>query len=182
MDVDQCRAAAAQFAKGLSCYNDDLQAAAVEWWRKAVLTQLTKATRTRSTSSDSAIMKKEPQSTGSPPSSGSARPRTKVTLVHSTASGARITTATVFPSTRPPLSSGSARPTIGLLCADRDDHTAAVVWFRRAADQGHANAQYNLGCAYYTGHGVPVDHDAGVEWWSKAVLTQRSWATQKRST
>jgi TPR repeat protein len=30
-----------------------------------------------------------------------------------------------------------------------------------------AKAQYNLGCAYYHGHGVPVDKAAAAEWYRK---------------
>ena len=30
-------------------------------------------------------------------------------------------------------------------------------WFRQAAEQGHAQAQFNLGVMYYNGEGVPQD-------------------------
>jgi hypothetical protein len=35
------------------------------------------------------------------------------------------------------------------------DDVEAVRWYRLAADQGHANAQYNLGVMYDIGAGVP---------------------------
>ena len=35
------------------------------------------------------------------------------------------------------------------------DHAEAVRWYRLAADQGHANGQYNLGVMYAHGTGVP---------------------------
>ena len=38
------------------------------------------------------------------------------------------------------------------------DHDAAAVWFRLAADQGHADAAYRLGDMYDKGHGVPQDY------------------------
>ena len=38
------------------------------------------------------------------------------------------------------------------------DQDAAAVWFRRAADQGHADAAYRLGDMYDKGQGVPQDH------------------------
>ena len=38
------------------------------------------------------------------------------------------------------------------------DHDAAAVWFRRAADQGHADAAYRLGDMYDKGQGVPQDY------------------------
>jgi TPR repeat protein len=34
--------------------------------------------------------------------------------------------------------------------------------YRLAADQGHANPQYNLGVCYYNGTGVDVDHTEAV--------------------
>ena len=37
------------------------------------------------------------------------------------------------------------------------DDAEAVRWFRLAAEQGHAYAQYNLGRMYATGEGVPED-------------------------
>jgi TPR repeat protein len=42
------------------------------------------------------------------------------------------------------------------------DHTDAVKWWRLAADQGHANAQSNLGGMYKNGRGVPQDHTEAV--------------------
>jgi TPR repeat protein len=38
------------------------------------------------------------------------------------------------------------------------DLAEAARWYRLAADQGHAKAQYNLACLYGTGQGVPQDH------------------------
>ena len=37
------------------------------------------------------------------------------------------------------------------------DYAEAVRWYRKAADQGNASAQFNLGCMYYNGQGVPQD-------------------------
>ena len=37
------------------------------------------------------------------------------------------------------------------------DHTEAGKWFRKAADQGDAKAQANLGVLYANGLGVPTD-------------------------
>ena len=42
------------------------------------------------------------------------------------------------------------------------DDAEAVKWYRLAADQGAATAQYNIGSAYYYGRGLPQDrHRAG---------------------
>jgi clan AA aspartic protease (TIGR02281 family) len=38
------------------------------------------------------------------------------------------------------------------------DYAAALSWYRKAADQGHAEAQYNLGVMYANGQGVAKDY------------------------
>ncbi len=45
----------------------------------------------------------------------------------------------------------------------------ALKWFELAADQGLADAQYNLGLMYATGNGIPADFIAAHLWWSVAV-------------
>ena len=40
---------------------------------------------------------------------------------------------------------------------------------RLRADQGDADAQYNLGGAYYTGYGVTQDYAEAVKWWRLAA-------------
>ena len=49
------------------------------------------------------------------------------------------------------------------------DYAAAVSWYRKAADQGDADAQYNLGVMYDNGQGVPQDYAAAVSWYRKAA-------------
>ena len=50
------------------------------------------------------------------------------------------------------------------------DDAQAVAWWRKAAVQGHAGAQYNLGVAGYgNGDGVPQDYTQAVEWYRKAA-------------
>ena len=49
------------------------------------------------------------------------------------------------------------------------DYDEAVKWYRKAAEQGNAMAQNNLGDAYENGHGVPQDYDEAVKWYRKAV-------------
>lgn len=51
----------------------------------------------------------------------------------------------------------------------QQDYANAAEWFRKAAWQGLAEAQYNLGFCYSKGHGVPEDIDQAVEWWRKAA-------------
>lgn len=45
----------------------------------------------------------------------------------------------------------------------------AVVWLRKAAEQGHAAAQNALGVCYVHGYAVPVDRDEAAVWFSKAA-------------
>jgi hypothetical protein len=47
----------------------------------------------------------------------------------------------------------------------------AVVWYRRAADQGHVSAQGSLGNLYRTGSGVPQDFSEAFRW-SKGAADQ----------
>ena len=38
------------------------------------------------------------------------------------------------------------------------DYAEAVRWYRKAAEQGHSDAQFSLGSAYAEGKGVPQDY------------------------
>jgi hypothetical protein len=49
------------------------------------------------------------------------------------------------------------------------DYKEAVNWFRKAAEQGHAMAQFNLGRMYYDGQGVAQDFKEAVNWYRKAA-------------
>ena len=48
------------------------------------------------------------------------------------------------------------------------DDAKALMWYRRAAEEGHAGAQYNLGAAYANGTGVSADQETAVDWFFKA--------------
>jgi hypothetical protein len=50
----------------------------------------------------------------------------------------------------------------------------AMKWFRRAADQGAARAQFNLATAYAEGHGVPQDSAQAVKWYRRAADQNRA--------
>lgn len=45
----------------------------------------------------------------------------------------------------------------------------AADWYRRAADQGHPKAMYNLAMAYLSGHGVAKNTEEAVSWFTKAA-------------
>ena len=51
----------------------------------------------------------------------------------------------------------------------REDHAEAVRWYRLAADQGHANAQYVLGIRYENGSGVRRDRVEAARWYRLAA-------------
>ena len=42
-------------------------------------------------------------------------------------------------------------------------------WYRKAAEQGNANAQNNLGLMYKRGEGVPQDYAEARKWYRKAA-------------
>jgi TPR repeat protein len=44
------------------------------------------------------------------------------------------------------------------------DYAQAVKWYRLAADQGDADAQFNLGFMYASGQGVPKDYVLAYMW------------------
>jgi TPR repeat protein len=68
----------------------------------------------------------------------------------------------------------------GVLLDDKE----AVKWYRKAADQGHASAQYNLGLMYAYGEGVLKSMAQAKYWIQKAyegddkeatALAEKGW-------
>jgi uncharacterized protein len=62
-----------------------------------------------------------------------------------------------------------AQRALGTLYATGDwtgprDSARAAEWYRRAAERGHPDAQYNLGFMYLLGEGVQVDPGEGLLW------------------
>jgi len=51
----------------------------------------------------------------------------------------------------------------------KQDHTKALKWYRRAAEQGYAEALSNLANMYRTGHGVLQDLDEALIWHCRAA-------------
>jgi TPR repeat protein len=49
------------------------------------------------------------------------------------------------------------------------DEKQAVDWYRKAAEQGYARAQLNLGLMYESGKGVLEDDKQAVDWYRKAA-------------
>ena len=56
------------------------------------------------------------------------------------------------------------------------DDAEAVTWYRKAAEQGHAEAQNNLGVMYNRGEGVPQDYTEAVTWYRKAAEQGHAYA------
>jgi TPR repeat protein len=52
---------------------------------------------------------------------------------------------------------------------DKRDYTQAIEWYRRAAEQGEAISQVNLGLMYSSGQGVPQDYAQAVVWYRAAA-------------
>jgi uncharacterized protein len=57
----------------------------------------------------------------------------------------------------------------GLAAAQSGDFETALKEWRPLAEQGNADAQYNLGWMYSSGTGVPQDYTQAVEWYRKAA-------------
>ena len=57
----------------------------------------------------------------------------------------------------------------GLEHYDKKNYTEAVKWYRKAAEQGYASAQCNLGDCYKQGNGVTKDYAEAVKWFRKAA-------------
>ena len=50
-----------------------------------------------------------------------------------------------------------------------ESSTINLLWFRKAAEQKHANAQYYMGCMYENGYGVPKNTEEAIKWYQKAA-------------
>ena len=59
-------------------------------------------------------------------------------------------------------------PTV-IMEIEYESKVSAANWFRRAAVQGHAEAQCYLGFFYYYGYGVEQDYSKAVYWFQKAT-------------
>lgn len=57
----------------------------------------------------------------------------------------------------------------GKKCFDAKNYEQAVYWWRKAAENGHAEAQYSLGWMYERGYGVGQDKSEAAKWYHKAA-------------
>jgi hypothetical protein len=61
--------------------------------------------------------------------------------------------------------------------ADEKNDIGAII---KAAEQGDAYAQYNLGVMYYNGKGVPQDYVTAYAWWNLSAANGRKTAVKNR--
>ncbi len=53
-----------------------------------------------------------------------------------------------------------------------EDYVKSVYWYTKAAEQGYAKAQYNLGVCYENGRGVAKDIQKAIYWYSKSDTSE----------
>lgn len=58
----------------------------------------------------------------------------------------------------------------GVAAYEKGDYATALREFRPLAEQGLAEAQYNLGLMYHKGHGVPQDATQSERWYRQAAV------------
>ena len=63
-----------------------------------------------------------------------------------------------------------AQNSIGETYYDNHDYARAMEWYQKAAAQGHALAQNNIGFLYQNGLGVEQDYAKAMEWYQKAAV------------
>ena len=64
----------------------------------------------------------------------------------------------------------------GVAAYDSGDYATALREWTPLAEQGDADAQYNLGLMYANGEGVPQDYSTAVKWWSLAAEQGEAFA------
>ena len=80
----------------------------------------------------------------------------------------KATTTTQPTGTRTELSAEQNYET-GLDYYNKSQYSNALGYFRKAAEQGYAAGQSDLGFMYYNGYGVTKDYDEAVKWFRKAA-------------
>lgn len=67
------------------------------------------------------------------------------------------------------ISSTPVRPGQSSKTITGQNYSAAVIWYRKAAEQGYLPAQISLGVCYYNGLGVPKDMAQAAKLWADAA-------------
>jgi TPR repeat protein len=58
------------------------------------------------------------------------------------------------------------------------DSVKALEWYLKAAEQGHAEAQFGVGCLFYNGEGIAKDKQRSKAWFEKASAQEHGPAFQ----
>ena len=58
---------------------------------------------------------------------------------------------------------------LGVEHAEKQEYKEAFGYYQKAAEQGHAHAQNNLGQCYFFGEGIGQDYEKAVNWFTKAA-------------
>ena len=64
----------------------------------------------------------------------------------------------------------------GLTVYKSGDYATALREWKPLAEQGNADAQYNLGVMYHTGDGVPKNYKTAMKWYRLAVRKEIPFA------
>ena len=67
------------------------------------------------------------------------------------------------------VSAAAADFAAGLQAYQKGDYAAAAKEWRPLAEQGSADAQFNLGLLYVDGKGVPLDYGQAIQWFTRAA-------------
>lgn len=71
---------------------------------------------------------------------------------------------------------------LGLMYISTEDENQAAAWFQKAAEQGHAGAQWNMGFFCSHGLGVVEDNVEAHKWWSLSLENGNAKAGQSIET
>lgn len=82
-------------------------------------------------------------------------------------SAATPVTRALAPLAEPDLMEAAFRE--GVKFYETGNYIAATQAWRAPAEHGHAAAEFSLGVAYATGHGVPRDLASAIRWWKAAA-------------
>ncbi|MGE3259322.1 MAG: tetratricopeptide repeat protein [Geobacter sp.] len=63
----------------------------------------------------------------------------------------------------------------------KQDYKQAAKWYQKAADQGHASAQYNLGIVYENGYGITQNYSIAHMWYNIAGANGKAGAVEGRN-
>lgn len=72
--------------------------------------------------------------------------------------------------------SGNADAQYSMACHITNDYKQSTMWLRKAADQNHRYAQFELGLKFQEGEGVVQDYNQAAIWYRKAAEQGLSWA------